>query len=193
MIKRILCIALSLVMLASLCACAETGKPNDPNSGKLIDIVEETDIKLVSGGSSDYKIVIPVQPNKSEAYAARELQFFIEEATGAQLEIISDDGLSFNENAKYLSLGDTSILRGSGLTVDYAQLNSDGFKIKTLGNTVIMSGARGNGTLYAAYGFLQRNFDYDYFAIDEWTILESDNVNLKKWMLPIFRRLTADG
>lgn len=180
MIKRIFCIALSLVMLLSMCACAGSGEPDDPDTGKPADIVEETDIKLVSGGSSDYKIVIPAQPSNSEAYAARELRFFIGEATGAQLEIISDDGLSFDESAKYLSLGNTSIFRASGLSVDYDQLNSDGFKIKTFGNTVVMSGARGNGTLYAAYGFLQRNFAYDYFAIDEWTIAESDTVNLKK-------------
>lgn len=174
MIKKIVCLTLCLLLAVSAFAC----KPASEKPQDVDELIKETDIPLVSDGQSDYKIVIPSDPNPSEEYAAEELRFFINESTGAALEIVSDEGLSFDSNAKYLSVGKTALLEGSGLSAEYSLLNSDGYKIKTFGNTVIMTGAKDNGTLYSAYGFLERNFDYEYFAIDEWSIKKADTVML---------------
>lgn len=174
--KRIIAYVIAAIMALSMIACAPEKPPVEPDDGG--NKVEETDTYIVENGNSDYKIVMPSGANSTERYAASELQFFINDATGVKLEIITDEGLKLDENAKYLSVGDTAIRKDSGLVTDYAELNTDGFKIKTYGNTVVMASAKQNGTLYAAYEFLELNFGYEYFAIDEWKINKTDTVKL---------------
>ena len=177
--KRIAAALLALTLLiVPGCKADPADGPGLPGGPDYVDRATPTDIPLIADGASGYTIVIPDEPNASERYAAEELQFFIKDATGVTLPVESDGGRGFDQNAKVLSVGQTSILTGSGLSVGYDELNSDGYKIRTFGNTVVMSGARGNGTLYAAYGFLERNFGYEYFAVDEWAIDTADTVML---------------
>ncbi len=176
--KKQVIAALLALILAFVPACQSNGPETPGPDNSLPDIVTPTDIPLIENGTSEYSIVIPADSTVSERFAAEELQFFIADATGATLPIVSDEGLSFDESAKVLSVGHTAVFEGSGLTAVYEELNTEGFKIRTYGNTVVMTGAHGNGTLYAAYGFLERNFDYRYYAVDEWSITDADTVML---------------
>ena len=83
MIKKIVCLTLCLLLAVSAFAC----KPASEKPQDVDELIKETDIPLVSDGQSDYKIVIPSDPNPSEEYAAEELRFFINESTGAALEL----------------------------------------------------------------------------------------------------------
>ncbi len=182
-IKKILCVALSATMLLSLCACKdkEVEAPQTLEhtaSPGLKETLKQTNIDLISNRTTEYKIVIPENAGKSVEFAASELAYFIENANGCIMPIVTDKGLSFNENDKYISVGPTSIAQGSGLTVTFEETGLDGYKIKTYGNTVVMLAYTDNGHTNAAYGWLERNMDYHYYYIDEWEINKSNNIKL---------------
>lgn len=165
-IKRFVCIMLSTLLLAAgltACSC------NDDNitSGTTI---KETDIVLFDNGKTDYKIVVPSEAREAETYAAEEAAYFLETSSGTKFETITDFGKKFNKSDKVISIGNTSILEGSGLVIDKTELGDSGYKIKRYDNTIIIAGAQegyGNGNIYGVYDFLKYEVGYDYYAEDE--------------------------
>lgn len=150
------------------------------------NVVSDTDTVLYSNGVSDYKILISRNADSTqvEKKAAEELQFFFLDATGIKLPIVYDTDESVGEydtTKKYISIGYTSFYKASPMndTLTFSELGNDGFKIQTYGNVVIMNAAGNNGIVYSAYGFLERNMDYRYYAQDEWTITSDTTKNLK--------------
>ena len=175
-VKIIISILLLSVMVFSTIACGEKPSPDDSSNsgggggGTVVTPPEDdkdTDYYLVKNGVTDYKIVIPTLAQPAEKTASRELQLFFEEATGIKLPIITDTGVAFNANAPYLSIGNTSILQGSGVKVEYNELGRAGLKLVTKGRTVIMAGATADGSLYAAYEFLERSLNFEVYGTDE--------------------------
>lgn len=158
-LKYIAVFALVLSFCASFAACGKKGENEGGNT--------ETDIVLAENGSTEYSIVIPAEADPTEEYASELLQKQFEAATGAKIAIEKDDGAGLDESKKVLSVGNTSILKGSGVVVDAVELNEDGFKIKRFGNTVVMGGYNGTGTIYSVQEFLKYEFDYEVYATDE--------------------------
>jgi len=168
-----------LSLMLSLLFCVSTVGCNEQTENKVIgpEVISATDIDLVKNGMSDYVIVIPEDATNYEQYAAEELQLYIKQSTGANLNIVSDIGRTFNSQDKVISLGQTTIYQGSGVTVDYDEFKRDGFKIKRLDNTLVLCGGGGYGTLYAVYEFLYRQIDWEAYAPDE--IYFRKTLNLK--------------
>lgn len=127
---------------------------------------------LVKNGKSDYKIVIPHSATKCERFSAEELKNYIKKVTNADIEIVFDRGLSLG--GKYISVGKTSL----SLSVDATNLNSDGFKIKSFGQTIVIIGERDRGTLYGVYDFLEKFLCVRFLADDFEYIPETDTVYL---------------
>ena len=122
---------------------------------------------VVRRGKSDYKIVIPAAAEAPEKSAARELQYFFEEATGVQLPIISDREAS--AGGKYFSVGKTSFLPASVKSA-LGGLKSCGYTIKTADNNIYLVGPSANGTLYSVYGYLNREFGFEYYFTDVYSL-----------------------
>ncbi len=184
-----------------LTGCSSCNNTNGDSSGsdgsdKTEVTVGFTDIALANGGRSDYSIVIPVDASPCVSNAAQELKRYAEAATGANLNVITDEGLTFNTNAKYISLGETTLFEGSGMTVDVNELNRDGYKIKRYGNTVVIGAAREIGYLYGAYEFLSYQFDFEAYAADEVYYKKTDKAYLADFDVvdvPSFRGRVTDG
>lgn len=163
--KKAICLALALTLGLGVISCKKekapvVTEPEDP----------VTDTYLVRDGASDYTIVIPTDAGTDIQFAAGELQMFFREATGVELPIVTDEGRTFSESDKVLSIGDTTILRGSGVTVSAAELGTDGLRLVTQGDTVLMAGGSDTGAMYAAYEFLERTFNFECYASDEYYI-----------------------
>lgn len=129
---------------------------------------------LVKDGRSPYRIVIPEDASSVIRFAAGELQMFFREATGITLPVEGDEGESFDEDAYVLSVGDTSVFRGSGEEVSYEELGPDGLRLVTKGNAVVMAGYGENGAMYAMYEFLERSFGLEVYAEDEYAIEKTE-------------------
>ncbi len=147
----------------------ETAK--DTSTGK--------DLYLISGGSSQYKIVIPEDASSTVTYAADFLQDTLKKATGATLQITTDEDVSYDRNEYVISLGDTSIVMGSAAAEqDYTMLNGNGFVLSLEGNSVIVNGASGLGTLYGVQEFLAYTVDYEVYTADVQYMNKSQTVKM---------------
>lgn len=157
------------------------------------EVVSDSDIVLYTNGTTDYKIVVSSDSYSqiSELKAAEEINFFMKDAVGIEFPVLvegkdevasaTDADGNFVTTNKYICIGNTSFYKASPMynTFDYSDMGNDGFKIQTHGNTVIMNSLGNNGIVYSAYGFLQRNMDYHYYAQDEWRITHDSTRFLK--------------
>lgn len=183
--KRILSLFLILAFTLSFVGCANDADSN--NTGEQTVKHEYTDYQLFDETSTDYKIVYPLDVSK-EPYllmAVSELQNLFYEATGVNIPAMTDTGLTYDENVKYISIGDTTVYAGSGI-VDATDYGYSGFCIKTVGKSVFINGGR-FGVLNGVYEFLEYQFDYEIYAVDEIYIRKAtEPENLIKFDLQFF-------
>lgn len=123
---------------------------SDENEG--IDFTKKIG-NLAENGISDYKIAISSEATAAEKNAANELRSYTMRVTGANMEIVTDNE-SLQLGQKYISVGGTALFEAS--QIDVSDLNIDGFRIKTVEDTVIIKGERDRGTLYGVYDFLEK-------------------------------------
>ena len=153
-----------------------------------------TEIDLFSNGTSDYKIVVPAEnTTKYINMAASEIVDLVYEATGYELEIINDSQIGEVSNKKkFLSIGNTKIYQASKVDATFNELGADGLKLVTWGSCVVMIGGSDRGSMYAAYEFLERQFNFKCYASDEYYIdtnvkdLKLKDFNVKE--IPVFER-----
>ena len=121
-----------------------------------------------------YKIVLSENAGDVEKRAEKELKFFFKEATGAELNSISEKDAEYNPSFCLFSVGNTALLKK--LKEDPAFLNEkeedeykDGVRLFSKGNMIFFAGS-GNGALLSVYEFCEKIFGYKYYAADEWKI-----------------------
>ena len=113
--------------------------------------LQASDIHLTEDGKSEYAIALSESASPSERHAARELQKFLAEISGAELPIV--DGGKASEHM--VVLGDGEQLRALGLSIDFSGLGGEGFVIKSAGPHLVIAGGRLRGTMYGVYTFLE--------------------------------------
>lgn len=162
--KRIIALLLCFALTFSAAfGCGNKPEPDTPAPAE--EVTKFTDIVMAQNGETDYKIVVPAAASDCVLYAASELNRYFTRSTGAQMEIVVDNGTALDENAKYVSLGDTTM--AGGLTVTKAEVNLDGYKIARRGNTILIKAYEDRGVMYGVYEFLHRGFGYECYAVDE--------------------------
>lgn len=190
---RLICVILSAVILfAAMTACKKRGNEDSASDGSgessSEDIKEndsnhnfaytETDKYLLKDGATEYTVVTPRSDVTEMSYAKTELITIFKEATGVALESRYDEGLTHTTDGKYISLGNTSLYRSSGLNLDLTSIKEDGVRIVTKDNTIYILGGSERGVLYAVYDFLNMNFGFETYYKDCYT-LDKNVKNLK--------------
>jgi len=175
--KMLFLVAASVLSLA---ACGNNNNKNSEVIGHEEDITRytfegvhkfdchETDSYLVKNKVSSYKIVLPNNPSAQIIKAKEELKNLFCEATGVNLEEITEDpsGLVHNKNNEYISLGDTNLLKTSGLTINKDELGVQASRILTLDKSIYLSGGDDVGVIFSVYNFLEVLFNFDVCAYD---------------------------
>ena len=123
-----------------------------------------SDTWIVSGGASDYSILVPDGASDTILTAADEFKYFFGIATGIEMTITTE----YSGSGKYISFGDTSA--AESVSVSEGELGTQGFKIKTVDDNVIIKAAGDYGVLWGAYELLSEMFDYEYYAKDVYYI-----------------------
>lgn len=145
-------------------------EPNGENENHRFSY-KETNEYLIKNGTTEYKIVIPSENVSAELNIARdELVRLFKEATGVTLETVSDEGKSHDANGKYISLGDTSLYKSSGLNVDTKTLKKDGARILTKDKTIYFIGKTDTGVINGVYDFLNMHFNFETYFKDTYTL-----------------------
>lgn len=175
--KKIICLTLAIVTaLFALVGCSPKTPDNPDDGNDVKPAIARTDIKIVDGGKTDYKIVVPDSAGGHINTAAGEIAYFVKEATGAELPIVSD-GEEFSAESKVISLGDTTVFAGSGLKVG-AELGETGYVMKRKGNTLLVNAKDANGVISAAYDMLGYSLGLEFYSYDEYTLDKTPDMYL---------------
>ena len=172
---KILVCALSAVLFASqLVACKDgkdsTSTDSTPDNSGHGGVVTETEYKIVQDGTSAYKLVIPQDADMKTQKAVAEFDALFSEATDIKLEVITDAEATWSDNAKYISLGNTSLLEDANIQVDEAELGSQGYELHTVGQSVFVAATGGYGVLYGVYDLLNYLVGYEQFTTNYYSL-----------------------
>ncbi len=197
-IQRIGYLLTSALFLFS-CACTRGGKNSSESSydssspSELVsddgihegkDYITKENGYFVNNGKSAYKIVIPQAATGSEQHAASELQVYVKEVTGITLNIVSDEGKSYDNEECVISVGKTIYQKEADILkdVNYKELETGGYFIKNDKNIYLLDSGANEGIVYAAYEFLSTFFDvefltYDYTYIPKYNIVKAYDID----------------
>ena len=175
-------ISLALVSTCFLGACSNNKSVGGLNSTPITnttdrDITFEDTASILTdkGASTGYTIVVPETTDYQFNFGIADMQELIESATGVAIPVIYDTGLSFDATAKRILVGQSKATEGCGIEFNYDELGEDGFKIKTVGNSVIIAGAMYPGSMFGIYDFLWYNLGIRCYAPSEVKIPDSTN------------------
>lgn len=184
--SKLISLALAVVTVFSVTACRDNPQSDDGGNGNAshtpeIPIAEgvhdmtytEADGYLLQNGKTDYKVVVPAVLTTELGVARTELVTLFAEATGVTLEVIPDEGLTHDEDNKYISLGNTALYQTAGISdrVDASVLKRDGARIITKDKTIyFMGGTSDFGVLYGVYDFLDINFGFEVYFKDSYAL-----------------------
>ncbi len=119
---------------------------------------------ILKDGVTDYALVIPSSPSTIEKNAISEFEYIFKMATNfGSFKTVTDDEVTYSDDAKYISFGRNKYLESSGLEYDLNELETDGVRILTKGNSVFLFGGVANGVIYAVYDFMQICFNYEFY------------------------------
>ena len=170
--SRILSILLSATVVFGLVSCKKEDVPVDPTEklstyqGTHIYTAPDTSDYLVRNGKSDYVVVIPENASDYVVSAQEEFVHLFEKATDIQLRKATDTGLTHNASARYISIGETSLLSSAEITLNKAQLGQDGGRVVTKDKSVYICGGADTGTLFMVYTFMNITFNYETYYTD---------------------------
>lgn len=132
-------------------------------------------IILVKDNSSSYNIVIPSQPTQVEKHAAEELQKYVQEISGAKLNIIND---SEPESQFEILIGRNNRLKTLGLNINLDSLALDGFTIRTVNDRLIIVGGTKKGSLYGVYTLLDKYLGCKMYTPDDIYIPKKSDITI---------------
>ncbi len=172
-LKTILAATMSVFMLFGSACKSSSGKGNKEEtqqtsySGTHIYTMTETEDYLIENGKTDYVIVAPEDASNYIRTALTEFRYLFKMATNIGLSIVNDTGLEHSKNAKYISIGQTTLLETCGeqtSSYSYEKLTRDGGRIFTVDDTIYIVGGCDTGTLYAVYTFMNLTFNYESYS-----------------------------
>ncbi len=161
---------LSVLLLAS--GCQSTPKEKGfLFEGTHIFTATDSGKYLVENGQTDYVIVLPDGATAKERTAREEFSYFFKAATNIELEYGEEHNYENLDSLNhYISIGNTTLLENSGITLDEEKLGTDGVRIVTKGENIFLCGAMDSGTLYSVYDFMEITFNYSQYAPDYYEI-----------------------
>ncbi len=154
-------IALLLIVLSLVVGCEEA--------------VKDDTLTIAEKGVAKAVIVIAEDAGEPEQHAAAELADFLQQITGAKLEIVHPPvagrpRLLVGPKAAKLAVPDFST----------DGLGADGIIIRSVGNDLILAGGYPRGTLYAVYTFLEDELGCRWWSSTESTIPKKSMLNVGK-------------
>ena len=171
-IKALSIFLTAMLAISTLSSCKDDNTPttrNKPQSNDKV-IVQVTDKNIVYRATTDYKLLIDDKPSNDVLVAGAEFNIFFKESTGLELDIVTDENVAYNENAKYISLGRNDFQDAVDVDTTVDDVKADGYVIKTVGESIFVVGGTDKGVLYGVYELLHYLIDYEYFGVDNYNI-----------------------
>ena len=184
--NMILSFVLAILTCVSAVGCSSATTETSNNSaftprGTHYENNSASNYYLIKDYKTDYKILAPAEPTKYETLAIELINDYVFKSVGIKFPVVTSNETITADSAKYISVGDTSIMRKSGLSVSYEKYGDCGFRLVTLGDDVFIAGARSalrEGTYYGAQEFLYYIMDWRAYALDEIKYDIKDSIKL---------------
>jgi hypothetical protein len=125
---------------------------------------------VARGGRTDVRVILAADATPAERTAAKELVSYLERATTARFALVPEGRRRARSPAIWV--GPTVRSRAAG--IDAGALGGEEWRIRTIGDELILVGGRPRGTLYAVYRFLE-----DHVGVRWWNPFE-EHVPLRK-------------
>ena len=181
-------VLVAVITLSTLFFLGKMDKGNYPEFGgseiTVGDTVHEvyvgtTPHKMVENGTTKYKLLVTPEDEMTYSEAINEFKEIFQLSTGIIMPLEKDNGGGFFDDATYISLGETSAFKQSGITADYQTIGSQGYQIETKGKSIFVIGKK-SGILFGVYDLLNKLVDYDMYT----TFNPYVKRNLKEISLP---------
>ncbi len=188
LLVKILIVVLCMATLVG-CSTPEVTYYDAEYNGETVEKV-----LLCNNGASEYKVLLSAEADEIEDYSAKELQLFIKESTGCDLEIVNDAEFNYTASDKYISIGETALKDQKGVTVDFDTYGRDGYIIKFVDNSYLICGGGSYGSLYGVYEFLNRAIGWEPYAVDEIYYQKAVKLETEKYDIsdiPAFKNRTG--
>jgi len=141
-------VALAVLALAAG-GCRDRGQALEAGAAKAPPAVV-----LAKDGLTAYTIVTGAQPLLAEQTAAKELAEYLGKVTGAEFKTVAENATG-PQPAKAIYLGWTAFAASKG--IECAKLGQEESVIRTVGDSLVITGGRPRGTIYGVYDFLQKD------------------------------------
>ncbi len=140
----------------------------------LAGTVEVQAKNLAENGMTQYAIVLPTNADATLTLAKDELVSFFAKATGATLTVASDN--VYDSYDAYISIGNTQTFANSG--IEMGEMNSQGYHLQTVNNTIYINANSSVGCLYGVYGLLNELFGYEQYSEDTYALNSLSTVEI---------------
>ncbi len=127
---------------------------------------------LVNNARSNYKIIIPADATDIEKQSATVLQDYIQKISNCKIPVTAQN---YSTSAQQIIIGRNKIIPQR----DMKGLGDDGFIIKKINNSLILTGGSRKGTLYSVYTLLE-----DYLECRMYTSKDIDIPHKSTIILP---------
>ncbi len=165
--KKSFLVALGLSIIAISTMAAEWQNSLKPKGEKTLNIV------LAKNGQSAYKILLPLTPTLQEQKAAKMLQKYLAEISGAEFKLIKESQVPVDGNI--LSIGQTKLYKKSGIIVD-KDLQEVGYSIASKNGNLFFTGGKRRGPINAVIAFLEEDLGCRWYASDSKAQLPSEKL-----------------
>lgn len=188
---RICAAAMLLAMSLNLVACGSDGGSStqqgehvqdrpvqydftDPST-QVESAYGETEFVLANNKSTEYQVVIPADPQKDEASAAKRLVTHMQTSTKAEIPIVSEAEYA---GGKAIFLGDTKQAEDAGLSLT-GVVDESTHIVKTVDGNCYLLGTTATAVQFAVTTFLKNTIGYAMYSNDEVTLVQLDTVKMR--------------
>lgn len=124
------------------------------------------ELRLTSGGETEYAILLPAEATTQESKAAEELAHWLKQISGVELSIVREGASLWA--GKIVSVGRTERLSSAELPEEKAGLAEEGYAIGVDGDDLFLFGGTRRGPLYAVFALLEEDLGCRWYAADRW-------------------------
>lgn len=131
-----------------------------------------TPMYITEDGESNFVIVTADDADECIMTAVSELQTYIEKISGAKLNYVCESEYAGGEA---ILVGET-VLEKMIVDIDRSQMMSDGFRLYSDGEYLVIAGASSRGTLYGVYTFLEEYLGVRWFTPTLEVVPENEDI-----------------
>ena len=143
--------------------------------GITMAVAEEPTPKAVGLVLEDMPIVLPNDASEVETTAASEMVAYLKKMTGKVVPVMNEGA----NNGDAIFIGATEFAKKNNVTYTDNNGIGEGWAIKAIGNSLVITGGETRGTLYGVYHLLE-----DHFGVRWWNMWEEYVPSMEDAVVP---------